>query len=733
MKRRFLSLFAGVMTLAMVFSAGATAAYAEETPISGTEGEIVVTKGKFEMIADGETGLFKITDKSADVSWSSVPENLEDDEISKKNDKLQYGSQLILKYVFNEEFASTGKVETGNSKVMCVNNGTVGVQKINGGIKVSYNFERLGITIPVEYTLTDNGFKAVICADEIEEGKEYSIVEIHLLPSFAAGDWNDEGYIFVPDGSGAIIGYNCGTPGNEYEAVVYGEELATNVIQKKLLKETVRMPVFGSYSSKENKGFIGIIASGDTAASIRTLCGNSNCGYNMAGSILNYRFYDNDTLLSQKNTSQLLYRLSAQKYSLKDYTVEYRLLSGDNAGYIGMANAYRDYLINNKGLKQTASQGFLNVDVYGAFETVGNFLGIKYKKLISMTSYSEVSKLVEEFEKSGMDDVNLRYIGWSNDGIFNRSQLKKVKLLGVLGGKSDWKNMLNDLNAQDTNITFDADLLLLRKGRSSLLSSSVFDKKMPQYQYMPSVHSTKLNVDSWYLLSPSHLTSTADKYLKSLVSNKIDDISLSTLTNTIYSDFNTKRGMYRTDVAADVEQVLKTYKEKDVNISGETANAYAIPYLSKIYKSPVKSSGYKFYTKEIPFYQIVLHSYVPMTVDAAQNDYYDDYNFLKAVETGSELLFNGVYGDSAVFKDSLQENLYSSSYELWIDKAARQYELYGKLFDEVSELPITDHCDVAENVTKTVFGNSVTVYVNYSDSDAVVEGITVPAKSFIKA
>jgi hypothetical protein len=86
-----------------------------------------------------------------------------------------------------------------------------------------------------------------------------------------------------------------------------------------------------------------------------------------------------------------------------------------------------------------------------------------------------------------------------------------------------------------------------------------------------------------------------------------------------------------------------------------------------------------------------------------------------------------------VFKDSLQENLYSSSLELWKDNAARQYKLYSELFNEVSELPITDHCDVAENVTKTVFGNSVTVYVNYSESDVVVGGVTIPAKSFIKA
>ena len=105
------------MALAVVFSAG-SAVLADDAPIVGNEGELIIEKGNFSMSADAETGLFKITDKSAGVSWSSVPENLDDDEISKKKDKLEYGSQLVLEYAYNEEFANTGKVETGNSKVM---------------------------------------------------------------------------------------------------------------------------------------------------------------------------------------------------------------------------------------------------------------------------------------------------------------------------------------------------------------------------------------------------------------------------------------------------------------------------------------------------------------------------------------------------------------------------------------------------------------------------------------
>ena len=121
--------------------------------------------------------------------------------------------------------------------------------------------------------------------------------------------------------------------------------------------------------------------------------------------------------------------------------------------------------------------------------------------------------------------------------------------------------MITDLDKSDIKVCFDADLLLLRKGGNSLYAANVFNKRIAQQQYMPSVYSTRLNVDSWYLLSSSKIENAAEKYLKSLVSNNISDISLSTLTNMIYSDFNEKSGAFRSEFSAIADNIFKKYKK----------------------------------------------------------------------------------------------------------------------------------------------------------------------------
>ncbi|MDD4113516.1 MAG: DUF5696 domain-containing protein, partial [Herbinix sp.] len=62
--------------------------------------------------------------------------------------------------------------------------------------------------ISIVYELTDDGFEVKIPLQEIEFKDKYPIVEIKPLPYFGAAGKSDDGFIFVPDGSGAIINLN---------------------------------------------------------------------------------------------------------------------------------------------------------------------------------------------------------------------------------------------------------------------------------------------------------------------------------------------------------------------------------------------------------------------------------------------------------------------------------------------------------------------------------------------
>lgn len=727
-------LFCLVLAIALLVTSGSVvslAAKGEETEgAEAAEGYTLVAESdSIAMYAEMEDGHFYLENKKSGDKWYSVPQGLDEDEITKRKEKVAYKSELIIDYVIHEGFASGGLVYNSNSNAECAISGEINIKTIKNGMRVEYVFSGLGFTIPVEYTISGDTFNAKIDTKKIKEGKDCGLIRIYLLPTFGAAGVDEEGYMFIPDGSGVLTNFNNGVASNVYKANVYGAETSNKKETSYSNTENIRMPVFGM--SKGESGYVAYVEKGDSATSIRAVVGNASNAWNFIHSVLEYAFVCEDELVTHStNTSNALFRIAGQKYSLPEFSVNYELLSGENVSYVDMAEVYRDYLVNEKGLKKTKANDMISLNVYGAVETQANFLGIKYKKLKKLTGYEDVEKIIKALEEKGIapEDLGVRYIGWQNDGIFNKGQLTKSKILGVLGGKKDFRNLQKYLKENNVSAAFDADLVLTRSGSINKVATTAFNKKAWQYQYLRSVYVSKLTVDPWTMVNEVSLKKNSASYLKS-INKSIENLGLSTLTNTLYSDFHQNKGSYRTDVAKAMEDVLKKYSEK-YNVIGDSANAYAVPYVSKIYNTPTKNSAYKMFDKEVPFYQIVLKGYVPMTGGVVQAEINTDTELLKAVETGTGLLFNCIYEDATIVRGLREEELYSSTYTIWMDKAVKYNEQYAKLFSKIKNEVIVDHVELQDNVVKTTYENGTVVYVNYSKQDVTVEDVTVKARSF---
>lgn len=728
--KRLRAIFCGVLASAFAVSSFQLISFADNTTVlpAAEEGYTqVADNSSLSMYADEETGDFQIIDKASGKSWFSAAKEFTEDKATLKKNRLNYGSALIIDYVVNEGFTAAGLSKSVGSYSGCISGGEVNVTQIKNGIRVDYDFQMFGIKIPVEYKINGNNFYASILTDEIKEGKENTLYRIHLLPSFCCGGRNDSGEIFVPDGCGALIDFNNGAEENSYEAEVYGAEKSMLKDYQLTKTETIRMPVFGV--AMQDRGTFGVITKGDTAASIKALSGNADFGGNMVYSILEYRAIGADDMISQSTSKASIYRISKEKYSLGSYDVRYGLLSGSPVTYYDIAESYRDYLIKECGLNKNGNMSLLNLNVYGTVEIQGNFIGFKYKTLETLTTFEEAKKIAESLKKSGIDDISMRYIGWQNDGPFNLSQLKKSSILGKLGGKKKLLALQDYLEENSGQLICDADLMQTRKGGRSAVATTMFNKKAYQYQYLRSTYVTKLTVDPWLMVSNKKLLSNSASYLKSLNKN-LNNISLSTLTNLIYSDFDEGNGSYRSTIGKSAEEVLNNFKKSGKKITGDNANAYSFDYLNSIYNAPTLTSGYNLFSREIPFYQIVLHGYIPMTGAPAQTEITSKTEFLKAVETGSALLYNCVYEDATILRGLREENLYSSTYTLWNKEAASRFKNYKELYEKIKDKPIIAHSELSENVMKTTFEGGLSVIVNYNYNDTEVNGVKVSARSF---
>lgn len=697
-------------------------------PVFITHYEEVEQNNLMVMYADKKTGLFALKNKKTGKIWYSTPRDSLVDPNSKGKAKMNLQSQLLVYFIYRDDENTNVSLQIENSQVACINRDTIRTEQIDNGIRVVYDFRDQGMQIPVEYTLQDDYLNARIDFENMVEGDKCYLVAIHLLPTMGAGNWEEEGYLFVPDGSGAIVDFNnnVSMPQN-YEVPVYGENLGMTRNTRQSRSQTIRLPVIGTVMGQD--ALMGVVTQGDAAANICVYNGNSSTGYNAVSTKCVLREHEVvDSFYVTNRTSDIL-QISHTPYTQEAYEVRYYPLSGEEASYVGMAHKYREYL-ETKGLIKNAQQPALALDVYGAIPMKANFLGITYTKTEALTTFDQTREILEDLKAKGVENLSVRYRGWGGSGLLNKKAPTKASPLGLLGGKKGFAALQAYCGQEEILFYPEVDLVQFLSGGGAVRAPA--GEEALQYEYLLSVYETKLTEKPLKLLAPSRLAETAEKYLSSYSKLEQPSIALDSIGDKIFSDFNKKNGVHKGDLPLIYEQVLQSYRDGGLTQAFEGANAYVLPYAEHIYEAPIYSSGYDIFAQDVPFYQIVLHGYVGMTVPEMVQSIEPEITFLKAAETGSELLYACIDRSADVLTGTRFASLYGSTYSLWGDAAARQYQrLYGFL-GRVYDKTIVAHEKLADEVYMTTFENGIRVVVNYSDAAYQVEGQTVEALDFIE-
>ncbi len=697
-------------------------------------------------------GLFyleKIVDGKK-VRWYSTVDqqtSAEDPTIGESIQNMR--SHIAIESVSRAEMANKPFAEERTSRYDCIGlNGetikNVTVKQLSNGLKITYHFAAVNITVPVMYTLEDGKFYATIVVDEIDDGGangEHVLVNVNVLPAFGAGNWNDNGYVLVPDGSGALMEFNNGAYRElgyrQYEAMVYGDDMAIVADQQVTYTEDIRLPVFGIVNTDTDTALYGVITEGDGASSIIAMSGNFQFGYNGASSMFHYRVMQKQYNLFNKRDVNLIAEPKFEKGAR--YRVRYDVLTGDDADYIGIAAAYREYLKDDKGLKKVEAEPTFHLDAVGAFEQAATFLGIiPYTDTVSLTTYEQCTTILGELNAGGAERLTLRYLGWSGDGMENAKLPKAANPMNALGGKKGLA-ALQDYTAKNNVALFpDVDLLSFRKNGNGVSARkagirTVFGKISYQPKYMLSTYVTVLESDTTTILTPEKINWAAERYMASLIEKNFSAVSLSTLGEYCYSNFYVENEQYRYTFPSKVEEVLKSYA-KTTKLSFDGGNAYVLPYASLITNVPIHSSGYDVFDSDVPFYQAVLHGWVPYTTESIPQAGNPEVTYLAGVETGSELLYLGIYEEADALFDTEYDHLYGSHYKLWMNNAIAQYKEYMPLLEKIHDQEITEHEELRSGILSvyvTGYANGVEVVVNYNDKDVTVGKVTVPAGGFV--
>lgn len=689
--------------------------------------ELAAENQAMELYFEPSIMQFMVKDKATGAQWRSNPENAAEDAIAFGQNKMRVQSLMEISYVDDQS-----NYYTVNSFAGPVSDGTYTYEYRDNGIYINVQCAQQGFEIPCFFGIEEDRFVARVYSDQIQQHGNLQVASIAFLPYFGAGSLEDEGYMLVPDGSGALIYYNNQKQSYQsYSQKVYGRNLALNLQNNTLVTQNATMPVFGI--KRGNDALVAVITEGEYQAEIKAEVARKLTGNNAVYTNILYIQSENNTLLSGSDNEESVVMLSPQHNQFPYYEVSYFFLEKD-AGYSEMASRYRQYLVEEKGMQQQAPEGqrSMNLAFLGGVEVDKTFLGVPYRAVKALTSFEELQNTMLGLQKETGNSFQVSMSYLEKDGSMSKIPTS-LTYEGALGGKKGYNRMAQALAAADIPFYPVYDPITIRKAGNGYRDyqgvRNVSKSASRQYEYLLTSGERDTSQNPFYLLSPQYEEKVMKALLKSAGKAGVTNLGLSGISDKIYADYRSE-SISDNETGAYWESALEMAAGSMESLMLQGAYAYAFPYADVITNVPTSCSQFDVEDEAVPFYEMVVGGSAAL--------YGVPIN-----ESGNvrEMLLRDIeYGVSPTFllmtaqRDALQDTDYQKYYSLCWEDWERQVQdalLELQPLEEIWGRRITAHSKLGEKVYATTFEGGVTVYVNYGREDAVVENVTVPACGFV--
>ena len=660
--------------------------------------------------------------------------------------------------------------------------------------------------LAVEYTIDEHGLSASIPSKSIRYNEtNYTLESITLLPYFGCSSTKSVGnitktggYIFIPDGSGTLIEYynqdgtvkTTGSQGGK----IYGPDFVNGSLEGSDVNENIaryRFPVFGltqyfnetvttERSNRPPKvdtvahktGWLGVISEGESFAYMTAYIGNvygtnggGSCEYNTVVASFNVKQVDATASAAASSSSSsggsAAMSGNVETKYLGNYTVRYLLLTDPVAAeksnikdyyypsYVGMAVAYRDYLISTGGLEKIKVSAEdtsmpLYVNTFGYTTAYEKFLSFPVQKKKALTSYEDIQKMCDIFRENGIGDIRILMTEFG-------SVITKVKWPSVLGGKSGFKKLLKYAGENGVTIYPDYDFASV----SYLDANAGFSLKKYAARSMIGKYKMVRDYDyAWQIvrsMGDRNVVSTGsfeaiyEKFAKKYLKYDIGAIGVSSLGSMLSSDFDENDPITREDSKIYTAEFLKKIRSDNERVLISGGNAFAIPYATDIIDLSLDNSGFSVSTAAVPFSGIVLHGYVSYAGTPMNLEGDVQYRLLKSIENGAALYFTLSYENTDLLKDSLLSEYYAVGFDLWAPKVISFYKTLNDAIGSLQDATITAHeferaLNADESTAAILYGTYSRLVedckqarAEYEEAVALVDRLVADSKNFDEA
>lgn len=633
-------------------------------------------------------------------------------------------SALLLTVIYSS--VDTQQVDLVNDEV------TKNITYTEDGFSAEVYWTKYKFGMTLEVKLDENGVVATVPDDSIvEDSTEYYIGTISLYPYMGHSYLDEkEGYMFIPDGNGALIYLDDkdGRFSSGYSNMIYGTDIgfvessATSLLWERYdmvnSPNNIMAPIFGIAHTDDQIAYLAVVEEGEERASIEANPNGVSVDYNrIYAKFVERRLYTQPT---SNNSSSGSFKMVEADRSHSDLQVRYIFLSGEDANYAGMANAYRDYLLENGGLTEKEDSYSTRIDFLGT-DRESWVIGTS---AVVMTTVDDIYEIYEDLGSEGVTDLFSVYKGWQSGGLYN-IPISKYKADGKIGGTGDLTGLIKDAAEQGIPLYLYSDALRINPDEKNATFNIV--KQVNKRRYEEDTY--KDVYEEFYFVTPSRANKLVDKFMSSYLKKGVSNVAIAGVSNTLFSYNYSNKFYTRYDTAASYESMISEV-DSEANLVLEQPYAYLWEYTDAFLDMPLYTSDYIYEDESIPFMSMVLKGVVPVYTEYVNFEANKQEFFLKMVESGSYPSFYITMASSSELLYTNSNDIYSSQYSVYRDTIVEYTNELLELNNKVADSYIVGHEILDNDVRVVTYDNGVKIYLNYGSNETVVDGYSIEAMSY---
>lgn len=688
----------------------------------------ILENANLEIWLKDSNASIKIVDKRSGYIWGGLPSD-KPENMNKTWSAI--GNSLVAIDYFDDK-----GIERKNSI------GDAAVDKTytisNDVLHYDISFKDLGISFSFEMELKDDSIRFSMLNNSIKETGKFLLGAVYFVPFLGAtlGDELD-GYMFVPDGPGALIRFNKSSQYLiNFEKKVYGKDYAIdNLFEVNDLKSATRpndfmteepnvlIPVFGVVHGVKQNAWFARIENGREYAAIVAIPSGVMTDYNWTSAKFIYR----QKYLQPTAKNGAGVQIVQSKRNEFDASISYYFLTGNDADYVGMAKLYRRLLENEGVIKLKSKDDKWQIPL--AVDVVGSDIekGFIFNHTLVVTTREKIEDIINELNKNGISNISLIIRGWQKGGL-NGSNPADFSFEDKLGRQTDWRKLAYKVKENGGRFYYfenpvavnETQINLIQQAGHSLSQSIIKIERENDNILFKDIYFIESKLAAEYIMNKAKLYKM----------NGMDGMAIDNIGSKLYAENQRGKEVPRDKIREVFERMGANLLAMLNNVAFYRPNDFMWKYSDEIFDIPMVSSQYLFETDTVPFLQIVLKGYIDYYAPYSNMSFYSQDDILRMIEYGAypSFLITGL--SNADLEYTPLSEWPSTKYEDWKDKMVSIYKYVDKALNQVKGHKIDDREVVIPGVVKISYNNGIDIIINYTGSDIQLDNMKVSAKDY---